>query len=266
MSLPRTALVLTLSALAIPCAPAQALLGVPVAPLPGTTTLTGTLGTVTGTVGGVVGTVGTITGTVGGVVDTAGGTLGGAIDTVLGSASGSGGTALPTGTLTNLIGSLLGSSAAGTTAGTGTSTAGGTIAGAGAGGATGGTAGSSDRSAPLLGFKVLSGLSKAARTGRLRVRVTSTEPAVVAFNGALRASKARRAHGRALRISRSLLRTKTTVMAFRRAGSLTAVVRLSAKARRVLRRASTARLALQTWASDVARNQARTSVRRTLRG
>jgi hypothetical protein len=66
-------------------------------------------------------------------------------------------------------------------------------------------------------------------------------------------------------VSRKLFKTKATVLAFRRAGKLTIAVKLPKKARAALRRAKTARVSLQTWAVDVARNQTRKDVKRTIK-
>jgi len=261
MRIPRSVAVLTLSTLVLAAGPGQAYAATLGSILPVTTTVTQpvstTLGTVTGTLGGVA------PDPVGGVVTGAGSTLTGAIDSTLTSVLGSSGSTLPTGTLTDLVGTLLGSPAGGTTSSsTGTSTTGGTIQGTGAAG--GGTA-SSDRTPPSPRFEILSRLGRAVATGRLSVRVTSGEASVVAFNGVMRGGKARRVHGRALPVVRTLQRTKRVILAFRRAGSLTVAVTLPAKARRALRNAATARVTLQSWSSDLARNQARSTIRRTLR-
>lgn len=270
--------VLTLAFGAASAAPAAAQLGLPLPPLPAPPAPSGG------------------SSPVGDVVTGVGGTVGGALEGVLGSAPGNGGGSLPAETVTDLLDQLLGggttggggggsgggtaggTSGGGTTTGNGGTTSGGSGGSAGAGttgaGAGGGTftgdssnsgAGAGDRTAPKLRFKILSRLGRAARTGKLRIRVTSSEPSVVAFNGLLRAGKARRAHGKAMKVSRKLFRTKASVLAFKRAGKLMVSVKLPRKARKALRRARTARVSLQSWTADAVRNQARRDVKRTLR-
>jgi hypothetical protein len=272
------------AACALTAGPAGASLlpGLPTSP-PSTGTVTGTVGTVTGTVGGVVGTVTGSTGT-GSVTDT----LGGAIDGVLAAAPGSTGGSLPTGTVGGIIDQLLGdggggdgSTGGGTTAGGGTTSSGGGSATGGSttGGSTsgGGSAGGvvsgpaynandgADHTAPSVSYKLLSKLRTAAKTGKLRLRVHASEASVVAFTTLLRPGRARRVHGRPLAVSRKLIRIKAVVLAFRRAGSLTVVLKLPKSARRNLGRTTDARVALQSWATDVARNQTRRNVKRIIK-
>lgn len=253
--------------------------------LPGTTTSTPSVPTVPtlppDPTGGVIGTVG-------GVVDTTTGTVTGAIDTVLGAVPGSSGGTLPTGTVDTILGTLLGggTGTTGTTGGgtpTGTG-AGGTSGSAGSGGAAGSNGGSSsgaagsvvsgpaygaadgkDHRAPALRFTILSKLRQAARSGKLRLRVHSSEPAVVAFTTRIRPGRAVRTHGRPARVSSKLIRIKPVVMAFRRSGSVVVVLQLPKRARKSLGHVASARVALQSWTSDLARNQARQNLRRTLR-
>ena len=256
--------------------------------LPGLPTSPPSTGTVTGTVGGVVGTVTGATGT-GGVVDSTTGTVtstvGGAIDTVLGSAPGSSGGSLPTGTVGDIVDQLLGGgSGGGGTSSGGTTTGGSTSGGSTSGGSTSGgsTSGGSstggvisgpaynandgaDHTAPSVSYKVLSKLRTAARTGRLRLRVHASEPSVVAFTTLLRPGRARRVHGRPLTVDRKLVKIKPVVLAYRKAGSLTVVLKLPKSAKRNLGRTTDARVALQSWATDIARNQTRRDVKRTIK-
>jgi hypothetical protein len=226
-----------------------------------------------------------VTGTVGGVVTTTTGTVTGVIDGVLGALPGSTGSTLPTGAVGDLVSGLLGDAAGAGGSGTGAAGADGSssagsngsngstgTSGSGSGGATG--AGGAvdangnpiaDTVAPKLKFKILSRLRAAARTGRLRLRVTSSETSVVAFNGLLRPGKGRRVHRRALHVSHKLIRTKATLMVFKRAGALTVTVKLTRSARRTLARTTAARISLQAWAADLARNQARKNVKRSIR-
>lgn len=122
-----------------------------------------------------------------------------------------------------------------------------------------------DKAAPKVTFKVVTRLRQAARTGRLKVRVVASEPAVVALSSALRAGRARRSHGKPLKVSRELLKTKATVLAFRSAGPVTATIKLPAKTRKSLANAQSARIALQAWASDISRNQTTYAAKRTVR-
>lgn len=225
------------------------------------------------------------TGTVGGIVDGTTGTVGGVIEGVLGSAPGSTGGTLPVDTVAGIVDGLLGG---GTSTGGGTGGGGGGTSGGGTGstGSSGGTPTANhtsggaggvvsgpaysandgvDRTAPSVRFTILSKLRQAARTGRLRLRVGASEPAVVAFTTLLRPGRAARVHGRVPKLSRKLIRIKSVVLAFHRAGSLTLAVRLPKAARHNLARTRDARVAIETWASDLARNQARRNIKRTIR-
>jgi hypothetical protein len=226
----------------------------PVGGVTGTPPPGGTVGGTTGTVGGTVG------GAPGGVITDTGSTIAGAIDGVLGSTPGSGGSTLPSSTVADLVDKLLGGSSSGASSGGGSSPA-----GSSQGAGFNSSSSSSDKAAPKLRFTILSKLGRAAKTGKLKLRVTANEPAVVAFDGLLRPGQARRVHGKALPVSRKLIRTKTAVLAFRSAGKLTVTVKLPKRGRATLANARTARLSLQVWASDVARNQMRKNVKRTLK-
>lgn len=95
--------------------------------------------------------------------------------------------------------------------------------------------------------------------------MTSNEASIVAFNGLLRAGKARRVHGKPLHVSPKLWRTKPKLLAFRKAGKLVVAVKVPKKARGTLRNAKTVRLSLQVWMTDLSRNQARKNVKRRLK-
>lgn len=219
----------------------------------------------TGAIIGVVGDLGAATGTTG-VTDPITGAVGDVLGAVTGATSGvtgaTGGGAtgttvpggvVPTGSLDTLLQVLLGVAPASPGA-------------AGASGAASQAAGSVlDGQAPILGVRVLSRLRRAARSGHLRLRVTSDEPAVVALSSLLRPGRAMRVHGHTQRISRRLIRVKPIVLALRRAGSLDVVVKLRRAARRNLGRTRSARMAVRMWASDALRNQATAQLRRTVR-
>ncbi|MDX6639744.1 MAG: hypothetical protein QOF12_755 [Solirubrobacteraceae bacterium] len=217
---------------------------VPAVTVPTITTPTGT--TTTPTVGGVVTTV---TGATGQVISS------------LGSPSGSAGASVPPATVDSLISSLLGGSGAtGATSAPGTS---GSSSGAGTS-AAGPGSGAGDTTAPVLKVTVLSKLRTAARTGTLRLRVSSSEPSVVALAGLLRAGTPRRVRGRALHVSHQLAHLKAVVLAFRQAGALPVAITVPRAWRKSLADARSARLAVQAWAADLARNQTRKSLKRTI--
>jgi hypothetical protein len=248
----RVAAVLSVSALAVtavPAAPAQAGL---LSPLAGLLTSTGqTLG---GLLPGVGGVVTTVTGTVGGVVAGVDTTLTGVVDNTLNGVTG----LLPATTLTSLLGGLL-------------PPAGGPGAAGGVGGPivlSGGAVGPGgvivDTSAPRPTVTVLSKLRTVARTGTLRLQISTDEPGIVALKGNVRPgavvnAKKRTAH------SRQLIRVPSVVLGYRRAGKLTVTVKLSRAAQRTLGRSRDARMSVGTVTADLFRNQAVDSTRLKLR-
>ena len=88
----------------------------------------------------------------------------------------------------------------------------------------------------------LSGLNR----GRLRIH--ASEPAVVAFTTLLRPGRALRVHGRPQKVNRKLIRIKAVVLAFRRAGNLTVVLKLPKSARKNLKRSTDARITARSRA------------------
>ena len=108
-----------------------------------------------------------------------------------------------------------------------------------------------DTRAPRVKLKVLSSFGWVARTGRLKVRVTSDEPSVVAVRGTLR-------------VRRKVRRLAASVLGYRSARTLTATVRFPRAARPELARARSVRLSLQAIAVDVARNRRTTALEVTL--
>lgn len=216
-----------------PAAGAQLPLSLPSAPAPVTT--------VTSVVGGVVtGTTQTVTSTV---------------DQVLGGATP--GTTLPSGTLDQLLGQSGSSSTKASGGGTTTST--------GSGPAGGGTV--VDARAPKATVTLLSRLRRVGRTGRLLLRISLDEPGIVAMRGTLKPGVRRRlpAALRRQRYSRRSVRIPSTVLAYRRPGSLVVTIAVSRTAERMLNRARDARLDLRLIAADVARNQAGSRVLRHVR-
>ncbi|HEU4978274.1 MAG TPA: hypothetical protein VFT42_05225 [Solirubrobacteraceae bacterium] len=209
--------------------------------------------------------VSTVTSTVGGVVTGTTQQVTGTVDQVL---SGTTGVTLPTGTLDQLLGSSgvqgKDSGGTGTTTSPGT-TGGGTGATSGAG--AGGGATVVDVRAPKARVTLLSRLRRVGRTGKLRLRISLDEPGIVALRGTLKPGL-RRKLPRALRrqrYSRRSTRIPSTVLAYRRAGSLTVTIAVSRTAERMLNRARDARLDLRLLAADVARNQAGARVLRHVR-
>lgn len=184
------------------------------------------------TVGEVVGTLNTATGgtgAAGGLLNTGGGQFAQELDRA--AASGT----LPQVTVVRLLG-LLGPSA-------------------GAAGAT------SDGRAPKVVVTALSRLGSTGRTGKVKLRVTSSEPSVVVLGGTIRPGKARKGSVN----SRKPIHFRAVTLAFRKAGALQVTVVLSRKAQRHLGAARDGRLSVQALAVDLARNQSRVAVKRSLR-
>jgi hypothetical protein len=108
-----------------------------------------------------------------------------------------------------------------------------------------------DTRAPAVRLKVVSSFVWVARTGRLKVRVTSDERGAVVVSGTVRAS-------------RKVVRLRSTTVQFPAAGARVVTVRVPRAGLRRLARARSLRLSLRTVATDVARNRATTRFRRTL--
>jgi hypothetical protein len=214
-------------------------------PVPGVGTIVQTATQTAGTlpvVGGVVsGTTGAVGGIVSGVppavtgaVDHAvAGALGGALPTGPGGAGGAGGSAgqLPPATIDNLLQVVL----------------------AGNGVAGDGAAVVVDNVAPTARVKVLSRLTQIARTGSLRLLVSSDEAGVVAVGGGVRPGKALK--GRSRGHSRAAVKWPNTVLGFRTPGKLQLTIKLGRKARISLGRSQNARVTVATVAADVRHNQ-----------
>ena len=234
--------------------------------VPGTGTGTGATGTGTGTA---TGGTGSATSGLGGVVTTVTDAAGQVVSTLESATGTAGAVPVSTGTVDTLIVSLLGGSAPtgstpGSTGSSPSSTPTGTT-GAGAGSGPTSAPATPDLKAPKVTFRLLTKLRSAAKTGRLRLRVRSSEESVVALAPMLRIHAARRVHGRPLRVSRALVHLRPAVLAFRKAGAQTVTVKLPARWRRNLARASTARVTVQGWAADRARNQSHAALKRLLR-
>jgi hypothetical protein len=123
-----------------------------------------------------------------------------------------------------------------------------------------------DSRPPVTGVKVLSKARQVGKTGKLRLRISSDEPGIVALGGTVRPGIARKVHGHRLRHhSRKPIHLPSAVLAYRKAGALKVAIQLSRKAQRNLRRGYNARLSLALVALDVARNQQRRSVKRIVK-
>src|SRR4051794_8565470 len=180
---------------------------------------------------GAGGAVDQVTGLVGGLAPAAPAPVQDALDQLL-----AGG--LPTldpGALDGLLGSLGLPAANGNRAGApGIALPAGTVVGA--------TNGVVDGRAPTATVTVLSHLRVVRRTGRMVVRVTSSEPSVVALAGTLRPGMRRRRYGRTGTGFRSPVKVKRALLAFRRAGALRVTISLSRSVQKRLGQARDARL------------------------
>lgn len=224
--------------------------------LPGTGAIvTETTGTVGGIITGTTGTVETaVDQTLGGILDGSG--LGEIVGPNTGGGGANGGL-LPTDALTQLL-MTLGIPVSGGTTGQVTN-ADGTI--------------TVDSRAPGVTFTVLSRLRSVKKDGKLKLQVATDEPGVVAFTSAVRpgpavkAKRARKGVGtkRAPRHSRKLIKVPAVTLGFRKAGTLRVTVQLSKTAQRNLGNARNARISVGLLASDAARNQARSRVKRAVK-
>jgi hypothetical protein len=120
-----------------------------------------------------------------------------------------------------------------------------------------------DTAAPAVRWTVAGRLPGIRRTGVLRVRITSSEPSVVAVNGAITPGRALK--GRRSAHSRKLIRLPGTALVFRRAGTLRLIVKLGRPARRRLATARDAQIRIAMVAADVQRNQISRVQKRTIR-
>jgi hypothetical protein len=134
-----------------------------------------------------------------------------------------------------------------------------------AGSVLGAPGGVIDGRAPTVGVTVLSHLRVVRRTGRMVVRVTSSEASVVALSGTVRPGVRLRRYGHGRRGFRAPVRVARALLAFRRQGALRVTISLSRSAQKRLGQARDARLSLAVAAVDVARNQAARNVKRHVR-
>jgi hypothetical protein len=128
----------------------------------------------------------------------------------------------------------------------------------------GASASASDSTAPTATLKVVSHFVTLAKSGKVRLRVTLSEPGVVALGGSLRPGPGVKRHGHARRVSRAVVRLPSSVLGYRSPGALDVDVALPAAARRALRHAAGVRFSLQATAVDLAHNQSEATLKRQL--
>jgi hypothetical protein len=202
------------------------------------------------------GTVNQVTGLVGGLAPAAPAPVQDALDALLAGGLPS----LDPGAVDGLLGTIGVPAAGGSRAGAPGIGAAGTVLGA--------TGGVVDGRAPTVTVTVLSHLRVVRRTGRMVIRVASSEPSVVALAGTvrpgqrLRAKKANKRTARAAASFRALIKVKRALLAFRRQGALQVTISLPRSAQRRLGQARDARLSLAVYAVDVARNQVTRNLKR----
>ena len=244
---------------AVAAAPAQAGLLDGVLPNVGSL-VTGTGATLGGVVNGVLpgtgGVITGVTGTVGGVIGGVQDTVSGVLDQTLGGVVGGGSGALPDDVLGSLLGTLFANStAAPGTPGFGGPNAGGPIV------LSGGTVGPNgvvlDASAPRSTVTVLTKLKQVGKTGKMKLRIKTNEPGVVALKSNVRPGatvKAKKGQ-KALKVSKKLIKIPQIVLGYRKAGTLDVTVKLSRAAQRSLGKVKDAKMSVGTIAVDVWKNQ-----------
>jgi hypothetical protein len=244
---------------AVAAAPAQAGLLDGIVPNVGSL-VTGTGATLGGVVNGILpgtgGVITGVTGTVGGVIGGVQDTVSGALDQTLGGVLGGGGGALPDDILGSLLGTLLAnSSAAPGTPGFGGPNAGGPIV------LSGGTVGPNgvvlDASAPRSTVTVLSKLKQVGQTGKMKLRIKTNEPGVVALASNVRPGATVKAKkgAKTAKVSKKLIKIPQIVLGYRKAGTLDVTVKLSRAAQRSLGKVKDAKMSVGTIAVDVWKNQ-----------
>jgi hypothetical protein len=235
----------------VPAGSAAAQLPVPAAPVPVSVPAAGgVVPTVVQTAGGlpvVGGVVSGVAGSAGGVITgvqpAVAGTVGAAVGTVLGGVGAPGapgapgtpgGGSLPADAMDSLLAAALGGAAAGGVYG-----GDGTVV--------------IDAVAPTVRVRVLSRLTQIARTGSLRLEISSDEAGIVAVAGSVRPGPGTRGHTR--HHSRTLIRWPSTILGFRSPGRLQVTIKLTRTARMTLGRSRDASVGVATVAADVRRNQ-----------
>jgi hypothetical protein len=121
---------------------------------------------------------------------------------------------------------------------------------------------------PVTKVKVLSKLRQVGGAGKLRLRISSDEPSVVAVGGTIRPGIRRKLatrKARAQAYSRKPIRFPAVVLAYRKAGALTVTIQFSRAAQKTLNRARNARTSVALVAVDVARNQLSRTAKATVK-
>ena len=260
----RVTALLTIGALsagtALAASPAQAGL-LDGLPLPNVGSLvTGTGATLGGVVNGILpgtgGVITGVTGTVGGVIGGVQDTVAGSLDETLGGILGGGGGVLPDDILGTLLGTLLAnSSAAPGTPGFGGPGAGGPIVLSGA--QMGPNGAVLDASAPRSTVTVITKLKQVGKTGKMKLRIKTNEPGVVALKSNVRPGatiKAKKGQ-KPVKVSKKLIKIPQIVLGYRKAGTLDVTVKLSRAAQRALGKVKDAKMSVGTIAVDVWKNQ-----------
>jgi hypothetical protein len=239
----------------VPAGRAAAQLPVPAAPVPvpaaggmvpTVVQTAGTLPVVGGVVSGVAGSAGgVITGVQPAVAGTVGTVLGGGTPGAPGGGGPGtpGGGSLPADAMDSLLAAALGGAAAGGVGGDGSVVI--------------------DAVAPTAHVRVLSRLTQIARTGSLRLEISSDEAGIVAVAGSVRPGLGTRGHTR--HHSRKLIRWPSTILGFRTPGRLQVTIKLTRTARTTLGRSRDASVGVATVAADVRRNQRSAYTRLALR-
>jgi hypothetical protein len=195
---------------------------------------------------------------VGGVVDTVTGTVGGVVDTATGA----------TGGVTDTVGQTVDDVLGGTDGLLGTAGLNGLNGTPGAPGVTVLPDGTVlvDSRAPVTKVTVLNRNRTVGRNGKLRLRISSDEPSVVALAGTIRPGRAWKLHGKAAkRHSRKAVKIPRVVLAYRKAGALLLTIQFSSQAQRNIRQSYNSGVKLTLIAVDVARNQVTRKLNRVVR-
>jgi hypothetical protein len=252
----RVSALLTIGALsagaAVAAAPAQAGLLDGVLPNVGTL-VTGTGATLGGVVNGVLPGTGSVitgvTGTVGGVIGGVQNSVSGVLDQTLGGVLAGATGSLPDDVLGSLLGTLLANSSTAPGAANSIVLSGGTV---GPGGQI-----LLDASAPRSTVTVLSKLKQVGQTGKMKIRIKTNEPGIVAVKSAVRpgaAVKAKKGQ-KAVKVSKKLIKIPQIVLGYRKAGQLDVTVRVSRAAQRALGKVKAAKMSVGTIAVDLWKNQ-----------
>ena len=114
-----------------------------------------------------------------------------------------------------------------------------------------------DASAPRSTVTVLSKLKQVGKTGKMKLRIKTNEPGVVALKSNVRPGATVKAKKgvKAAKVSKKLIKIPQIVLGYRRAGTLDVTVKLSRAAQRSLGKVKDAKMSVGTIAVDVWQNQ-----------